>query len=176
MKSFYMYVIVLLAVFAMVSAYSITADCAPGGPEPRENSVVNTTQPIDGSDRITWTTLPPSPAMARYWCPGTGVVRDTIYFLGGRGSPTGTLAEIIAYVPANNSWVTTGLPTLLTPRRTGGGGRIGNKIYVAGGRDASNTFHLVKNSMLIQNSSQLKLQCLRQCMPALVLWLVANYT
>jgi hypothetical protein len=139
MKSFYMYVIVLLAVFAMVSAYSITADCAPGGPEPRENSVVNTTQPIDGSDRITWTTLPPSPAMARYWCPGTGVVRDTIYFLGGRGSPTGTLAEIIAYVPANNSWVTTGLPTLLTPRRTGGGGRIGNKIYVAGGRDASNT-------------------------------------
>jgi hypothetical protein len=44
-----------------------------------------------------------------------------------------------AYDVANNAWITGGLPTLTTPRRTGGGGLIGHKIYVAGGKDSSST-------------------------------------
>ncbi len=97
----------------------------------------------DGSFGMVWPARQGAPAPGRYWCPGTGVVRDTIYFLGGRtdygGGNTNSTRTIWAYVPAENSWITTGLPTLLVPRRAGGGGRIGNKIYVAGGRDSTHT-------------------------------------
>lgn len=100
-----------------------------------------------GSFGIVWSRQQSSPPPGRYWCPGTGVVRDTIYFLGGRidygGGNTNSTRTIWAYVPATNSWITTGLPTLLVPRRAGGGGRIGNKIYVAGGRDSS---HITLNT------------------------------
>ncbi|MEN9978878.1 MAG: kelch repeat-containing protein [candidate division WOR-3 bacterium] len=96
-----------------------------------------------GAFGMVWTSRQSSPPPGRYWCPGTGVVRDTVYFLGGRidygGGNTNSTRTIWAYVPATNSWITTGLPTLLVPRRAGGGGRIGNKIYVAGGRDSTHT-------------------------------------
>jgi N-acetylneuraminic acid mutarotase len=132
--------IIILGMFTVSFAYSITDDCVPGGFAPTEKTnVANPPQPIDDPDPITWTTRTPSPALARYWCPGTGVVRDTIWFLGGRSSSIVSLNEINAYVPAADAWVTTGLPVLLTARRAGGGGRIGNKIYVAGGRDAAST-------------------------------------
>jgi len=93
-----------------------------------------------GSFGMVWISRQNAPAPGRYWCPGTGVVRDTIFFLGGRidygGGNTNSTRTIWAYVPATNTWINTGLPTLLVPRRAGGGGRIGNKIYVAGGRDS----------------------------------------
>jgi hypothetical protein len=118
-------------------AYTITDDCIPGGFNPVENSIVNPPHPFDGADPITWTARTPSPVVGRYWCPGSGVVRDTIWFCGGRTSAAASIADIVAYVPASDAWVTTGLPVLLTARRAGGGGRIGNKIYVACGRNAS---------------------------------------
>lgn len=96
-----------------------------------------------GSFGMIWSRRQSSPPPGRYWCPGTGVVRDTIYFVGGRidhgGGNSNSTRTIWAYVPATNTWITSGLPTLLVPRRAGGGGRIGNKIYVAGGRDSNHT-------------------------------------
>jgi hypothetical protein len=134
------FIILFIAMFSILIANSIDSDCAPISATINNNSisapVLNTNDP---GDPITWTTLTPSPAVARYWCPGHGVVRDTIWFCGGRTSAVASINEIIAYVPANNTWVTTGLPTLLTARRAGGGGRIGNKIYVACGRDNAST-------------------------------------
>jgi len=44
-----------------------------------------------------------------------------------------------AYDIANDVWITDDLPTLTTPRRTGGGGLIGHKMYVAGGKDSAST-------------------------------------
>ncbi len=89
---------------------------------------------------ISWATMAPLNGVGRYWCPGTGVVRETIWFLGGRTADATlpSIDSIVAYVPATNTWINNGLYHLLTTRRAGGGGRIGNKIYVAGGRDASN--------------------------------------
>lgn len=137
MKKVVISIAVLLVSLGIAYASSFTDDCIPNAVV-SANQVITNPIPIDAPDAITWTTLTPSTAQARYWCPGSGVYRDTIWFCGGRGlSPNISLNDIVAYIPATNTWVTTGLPTLLTTRRAGGGGRIGNKIYVAGGRDNS---------------------------------------
>ncbi len=96
---------------------------------------------LDPTEEITWRIIDSSPPPGRYWCPATGVVRDTIYFLGGRadGGYANSVRSIYAYVPSTNTWINTGLPTLLRTRRAGAGGVIGNKIYVAGGRDSTHT-------------------------------------
>jgi N-acetylneuraminic acid mutarotase len=76
----------------------------------------------------------------RYWCPGVGLVGDTIYLLGGRGdgSYANSVRTIYGYIPASDTWITN-LPTLLTTRRAGGGGQVGHKIYVCWGRDSTHT-------------------------------------
>jgi len=129
-------ILVILIAVGTILAYDMTSDLAP------TQQVVDGITPSNPNPSpliITWTLKTPGVAPARYWCPGTGVVRDTIYFLGGRTSAAVSINSIHAYVPATDVWISTGLPTLLTPRRAGGGGRIGNKIYVAGGRDAAST-------------------------------------
>jgi hypothetical protein len=88
---------------------------------------------------LSWVDSTAAPSPGRYWCPGTGVYRDTIWFLGGRMSAQVSTRSMTAYDITNNQWITSGLPTLTTPRRTGGGGVIGHKIYVAGGKDSSST-------------------------------------
>ncbi len=99
--------------------------------------------PDGGTDDINWATKADAPTPGRYWAPGTGAVRDTIYILGGRvdygGGNTNSTREIIAYVPAEDTWLQSGLPTLGTPRRAGAGGAIGNKVYACGGRDSIHT-------------------------------------
>jgi len=96
-------------------------------------------QTVVNADGLTWDTLSPAPSPGRYWCPGTGAYRDTLWFLGGRMSAQTSTRSIVAYDIAADAWINSGLPTLNTPRRAGGGGRIGNKIYVAGGRDSAST-------------------------------------
>jgi len=86
---------------------------------------------------LVWVDSTAAPSPGRYWCPGSGVYRDTIWFLGGRMSAQAATRSMTAYDIVNDQWITTGLPSLTTPRRTGGGGLIGNKIYVAGGKDSS---------------------------------------
>ncbi len=94
------------------------------------------TQVLPGD--LIWSNKNSAPGSGRYWCSGTGVVRDTIYFCGGRDMlANSSVRTITAYDIQNSTWITAGLPTLLTPRRAGAGGLIGNKIYVAGGRDSS---------------------------------------
>jgi len=88
---------------------------------------------------LSWVDSTAAPSPGRYWCPGTGVYRDTIWFLGGRMSAQVSTRSMTAYDITNDVWITDGLPTLTTPRRTGGGGLIGHKIYVAGGKDSSST-------------------------------------
>ena len=85
---------------------------------------------------LVWAELTAAPSPGRYWCPGTGVYRDTLWFLGGRMSAQTSTRSMTAYDIATGTWIDTGLPTLTTPRRAGGGGQIGNKIYIAGGRDS----------------------------------------
>lgn len=91
------------------------------------------------TDSILWVTKASAPG-GRYWCPGVGIVRDTIYLLGGRGNGgyANSVRSMYAYLPLNDTWITD-LPTLLTTRRAGGGGQVGNKIYVCGGRDSTHT-------------------------------------
>ncbi|MEO0130623.1 MAG: hypothetical protein ABIK76_02895, partial [candidate division WOR-3 bacterium] len=69
---------------------------------------------LDPTEEITWRIIDSSPPPGRYWCPATGVVRDTIYFLGGRadGGYANSVRSIYAYVPSTNTWINTGLPTL----------------------------------------------------------------
>ncbi|MFO7675347.1 MAG: kelch repeat-containing protein [bacterium] len=127
----------LVLVFGLVFAIAAQAgvsDAVPssGGEVDSPFSIV-----VGGTEDITWEARTAAPAPARYWSPGTGVVRDTIYFLGGRQSNAASVRTIFAYDIANDVWITSGLPNLLTTRRAGAGGRIGNKIYVAGGRDSS---------------------------------------
>jgi len=86
---------------------------------------------------LLWVDSTAAPSPGRYWCPGTGVCRDTIWFVGGRMSAQVSTRSMTAYDITNDAWITDGLPALTTPRRTGGGGLIGNKIYVAGGKDSS---------------------------------------
>jgi N-acetylneuraminic acid mutarotase len=88
---------------------------------------------------IVWAELSPDPTLGRYWSPGTGSLRDTLWFLGGRMSAQVSTRSMTAYDIANDSWITSGLPTLTTPRRAGGGGQVGNKIYLAGGKDSAST-------------------------------------
>jgi N-acetylneuraminic acid mutarotase len=91
------------------------------------------------TDSIFWLTKAPVPD-SRYWCPAAGLIRDTIYLLGGRGDGgyANSVRTIYAYIPASDTWITN-LPTLLTTRRAGGGGQVGHKIYVCGGRDSTQT-------------------------------------
>lgn len=103
--------------------------------------LVNYRQPAPPAPlSITWNYKASAPS-GRYWCPGTGMVRDTLWFCGGRvdygGGNTNSTRTIHGYDCVNNVWITSGVPTLLVPRRAGGGGQIGNKIYVAGGRDSN---------------------------------------
>lgn len=104
----------------------------------RTNDTI-TRQTVVGSDELVWDELTPAPSPGRYWCPGTGVYRDTLWFLGGRMAAQTSTRSITAYDIANDTWITSGLPTLTTPRRAGGGGQIGNKIYITGGRDSAST-------------------------------------
>lgn len=89
------------------------------------------------TDSIFWVTKASAPD-GRYWCPGIGIVRDTIYLLGGRGNGgyANSVRSMYAYLALNDTWITN-LPTLLTTRRAGGGGQVGNKIYICGGRDST---------------------------------------
>ncbi len=121
---------------AVVGTYNVTMFTDLTGDEDRTNDTLQGTTQVR-STNLTWVTRTSAPGLGRYWCPGTGVVRDTIYFCGGRQSNALSVRTIFAYDVVNGTWITTGLPNLLTPRRTGAGGRIGNKIYVAGGRDSS---------------------------------------
>jgi N-acetylneuraminic acid mutarotase len=130
---------IILGFLTTASAYLPTDDCVPGANFSADNTNMINPTPTDDPDPITWTTLSPATTTARYWCPGTGVVRDTIWFLGGRLSNAASIREIVAYVPSSNTWINTGLPGLLACRRAGGGGVIGNKIYVACGRDSLST-------------------------------------
>jgi hypothetical protein len=84
---------------------------------------------------LVWVDSTAAPSPGRYWCPGTGLCRDTLWFLGCRMSAQVSTRSITTYDVASGTWATSGF-TLLTPRRAGGGGRIGNKIYIAGGRDS----------------------------------------
>ncbi len=98
-----------------------------------------TGQTLAGLLSLVWVDSTAAPSPGRYWCPGTGVYRDTVWFLGGRLSAQVSTRSITAYDVANDAWISDGLPSLTTPRRAGGGGLIGNKIYVAGGKDSSST-------------------------------------
>ncbi len=136
--------VVIVLMFCLVWGHSYHHSDADTRHFSAERTETVKSQPLEkvdeGSFGFYWFTRQSAPLPGRYWCPGSGVVRDTIYFLGGRidygGGNTNSTRTIWAYVPANDSWITTGLPALLVPRRAGGGGRIGNKIYVAGGRDS----------------------------------------
>jgi N-acetylneuraminic acid mutarotase len=85
---------------------------------------------------LVWADSTAAPAPGRYWCPGTGIYRDTLWFLGGRMSAQTSTRSMTAYDITSGTWIDTDLPKLTTPRRAGGGGRIGSKIYIAGGRDS----------------------------------------
>jgi len=92
-----------------------------------------------GTDGIIWNARADAPLPGRHWCPAAGNVRDTIWLLGGRadfgGGIVNSTGEIIAYVPAEDTWLQAGLPALGTPRRAGAGGVIGSRVYACGGRD-----------------------------------------
>ena len=102
-------------------------------------------QTVVSMPTMVWVESTAAPSPGRHWCPGTGVYRDTLWFLGGRLSAQASTRSITAYDLASGTWIDSGLPTLTTPRRAGGGGQIGNKIYIAGGRDSGsvtlNTCH-----------------------------------
>jgi len=123
---------------AIGGTYNVTMFTDLAGDEDRSNDTLRGTTQVRPTN-LTWYVRTAAPEPGRYWSPGTGVVRDTIYFLGGRQSNAPSIRTITAYDIANGTWITTGLPTLSRPRRAGAGGRIGNKIYVAGGRDSAST-------------------------------------
>lgn len=147
MKRIYFFIISLLFSFILANTPFLTLTNTSQIIDDRIPEAINGIgQPslskfLDPTEEINWQIIDSSPPPGRYWCPATGVVRDTIYFLGGRadGGYANSVRSIYAYVPSTNTWITTGLPTLLTTRRTGAGGVIGNKIYVAGGRDSTHT-------------------------------------
>ncbi len=118
------------------NTYNVTMYTALGGDVNAANDTVKSTTQVM-SYNLVWYARTAGPAPARYWCPGTGVVRDTIYYLGGRTAASASIRQIVAFDVASGTWISSGLPVLLTPRRAGVGGRIGNKIYVACGRDSS---------------------------------------
>jgi len=120
------------------AAYDVTMFVSlPDDSNPTNDTLVR--QTLVSMPTLVWDTLTRSPVPGRYWCPGTGAYRDTLWFLGGRMSAQVSTRSIVAYDVNSGAWIDTGLPTLTTPRRTGGGGLIGNKIYVACGKDSANT-------------------------------------
>lgn len=120
------------------AAYDITMFVSlPDDSNPANDTLVR--QTLVSMPTLVWDTLTPAPAPGRYWCPGTGSYRDTLWFLGGRMSSPISTTTITAYDVVSGTWIDSGLPLLDTARRAGGGGRIGNKIYVAGGRDTAST-------------------------------------
>jgi len=150
MRKIFILLISFGIVFAASGKMSIYDGTGSTGPEKQK---VIYTQPSvlpPATDLMNWVSKTNSPDPGRYWCPASGAWDGIIYFLGGAvdggsGIPTST-NTIYAYNTANNSWITTGLPNLLTPRRAGGGGRIGNKIYVCGGRDATTPMPITLSS------------------------------
>ena len=130
--------ILFLAVFtfanenSLIFNYSNTNDVAPSFSssftnEPQEPKTLT----------IIWSNKAPIPH-GRYWAGGKGVVRDTFYVCGGRCSlGQQSTRKVHAYIPETNTWIE--MPSMPAPRRAGAGGRIGNKIYYAGGRDSLNT-------------------------------------
>ncbi len=121
---------------AVGGTYRVTMFTDLSGDENRSNDTLRGTTQVR-SNQLEWFNRTSAPSPGRYWSPGTGVVRDTIYYLGGRQQNAPSVRTITAYDVQNGVWITSGLPNLLTPRRAGAGGRIGNKIYVAGGRDSA---------------------------------------
>ncbi len=118
------------------NVYDVTMYTLLVGDEDNSNDTVVSRTMVMGWN-IVWVTKTSAPSPGRYWSPGTGVVRDTIYYLGGREAANPTVANIAAYDIAADAWITSGIPTLNTGRRAGAGGQIGNKIYACGGRGAS---------------------------------------
>jgi len=118
------------------NTYNVTMYTALGSDANRANDTVKSTTQIM-SYNLVWYSRTSAPAPGRYWSPGYGTVRDTIYYCGGRTAASPSIRQISAFDVASGTWVTSGLPTMLVPRRAGGGGRVGNKIYYACGRDSS---------------------------------------
>lgn len=123
---------------AVGGAYNVTMFTDLAGDQNRANDTVRGRTQVR-VQALTWSQLTAAPSPGRYWCPGTGVYRDTLWFLGGRMAAQTSTRTMTAYDIASGTWIASGLPTLLTPRRAGGGGQIGNKIYVVAGRDSAST-------------------------------------
>ncbi len=117
---------------ATAGEYVLTAfTYVAGDVNPNNDSMMGRVQVT--SSNIVWSRLGDAPAPGRYWSPGTGVCRDTLWFLGGRSASNIGLASITGYDILGGNWLTAA-ETLQTGRRAGAGGQIGNKIYACGGR------------------------------------------
>jgi N-acetylneuraminic acid mutarotase len=129
--------LLILGAGLLIGSPDLTSDLAPNVKAPFQQYIPT---PNHGTDSILWVTKAPSPSPGRYWCPAVGVCRDTIYLFAGRGDGgyANSIRSVYGYVPATNIWVTN-LPSLLITRRAGGGGQVGNKVYVCGGRDSTHT-------------------------------------
>jgi len=149
--------VLALAIVGMAIAGPGSVLTAPSGQDYISDAVPGTQgaiQPTDvqmpkvqsGTDAITWVTKTEAPSPGRYWAPGTGEVRDTIYICGGRESANAGVNKITGYDVVNDVWVTSGLPTLTTGRRAGAGGQVGSKIVCCGGRSAT---HVTLNTVEI---------------------------
>jgi N-acetylneuraminic acid mutarotase len=130
--------LVLLTIVLLASA--LAADC-PDWAGPAAKSLTRQVPSNPSTFGMIWSTWAPAPTPGRYWCPGSGMLRDTIYLLGGRadlgGGNTNSTNQVIAYVPAADTWLM--MPPLAQYRRAGGGGLIDSIVYVAGGRDTLHT-------------------------------------
>ena len=110
------FIILCATIFSIAFANSYDSDRAPINVTSDNNVITEPSVYSDGpTDPITWTTMAPCPSAGRYWAPGYGVIRDTIWYCGGR-SPAGSINEIIAFIPGTGTWATSGFPTLLTTR------------------------------------------------------------
>jgi N-acetylneuraminic acid mutarotase len=130
-------ILLILGAGLLIGGPDLTSDLAPSV---KTSVQQNNPAPTLGTDSILWVSKAASPTPGRYWCPAVGVVRDTIFLLGGRGDGgyANSIRLVYGFVPATNTWVTN-LPSLLITRRAGGGGQVGNKVYVCGGRDSTHT-------------------------------------
>jgi N-acetylneuraminic acid mutarotase len=86
-----------------------------------------------------WTEVA-APIFGHNGSPAVGVFQDKIYVAGG-SSPLGSV-NCEVYDPATNTW--TALASMSVPRHHTGGGFVGGKFYVVGGRTANtpNTVNL----------------------------------